>query len=141
MKVSGSGPTTGPAGPSPKAKAASGFSVGSSAAAPEAQATTRVAGPASVGSLDALIALQGAEDAPSRRRRAVRRAGQLLDLMDEVKVALLEGGSGQAALERLQRTVREAGVEVDDQKLKELLDQIETRAAVELAKREVRSAG
>ncbi len=39
-------------------------------------------------------------------------------------------------LERLGRAVREARADVDDQGLTDLLDQIETRAAVELAKRE-----
>ena len=136
MKVSGSGSTTGPSGPTAKARSEGGFSVGKPGAAQEAPAMARASGVSSVASVDALLALQAAEDAPARRRRAIGRASRLLDLMDEVKLALVSGETGAASLERLGRAVREARADVDDQGLTDLLNQIETRAAVELAKRE-----
>jgi hypothetical protein len=64
----------------------------------------------------------------------VRRAGQILDVLDDVKLSLLEGGVAPGTLERLVNAVRLERGEADDPKLRELLDEIETRAAVELAK-------
>ena len=100
----------------------------------------RAAGPTGVGSLDALIALQEVGGPLERRRRAVRRAGAILDVLDEVKLALLEGGLPPAALERLMLAVRQERGEADEPRLRDLLDEIETRAVVELAKLEMARA-
>lgn len=81
-----------------------------------------------------MLALQAAGDALERKRRAVRRGRDLLDHLDQVKVALL---SGRVPVERLMliRAVlasrRDLG---DDPALEELLAQIDLRAEVELAK-------
>ena len=64
------------------------------------------------------------------------RAGRILDVLDEVKLALLDGGLSADHLERLRRAVREQRDGVDDPELSGLLDEIETRAAVEMAKLE-----
>ena len=139
MKVTGpSAPTTSPAGRA--SRTAGGFALpqagGASAAAPAASA-----GPASgVAGVSALMALQGVESATERRRRAIRRGGGLLDRLDELKVAMLGGEAGQGALERLGRAVREDRPEDADPGLKALLDQIDLRAAVELAKAGMRAA-
>jgi hypothetical protein len=84
--------------------------------------------------------LQGAPDPTERRRRAVKRAGRLLDMLDEVKLAMLDGRGSGLALDRLRGAVREARDRVDDSRLAGLLDEIETRAAVELAKQDVARA-
>jgi hypothetical protein len=60
----------------------------------------------------------------------------MLDVLDEVKLALLDGRDSGPALERLRGAMREAREGIGDAGLQGLLDQIETRAAVELAKRE-----
>ncbi|MEJ0065809.1 MAG: flagellar assembly protein FliX [Caulobacteraceae bacterium] len=49
---------------------------------------------------------------------------------------MLEGELNPAVLERLTRAVREQRSMTDDPTLEGLLDQVETRAAVELAKLE-----
>lgn len=90
-----------------------------------------------VGSLDALMALQGTPDPMERRRRAVKRAGALLDVLDGVKLSLLDGSGSTAALERLRGAVKEQRDATDDAGLESVLDEIETRAAVELAKQEM----
>ncbi len=106
------------------------------AAAPAAaRASLGVSG---VNSLDALIALQQVEEPLSRRKRAIARAGRLLDALDEVKLALLEESPSPAILQRLAAAVREERVGAEDAGLQGLLDQIETRAAVELAKMDQR---
>ena len=137
MKVTGpSAPTT--STPSRAARSTGGFSLGSTAgasapmAAPAASTTTNVAG------LSALMALQGVETATERRRRAIRRGGGLLDRLDELKIALLSGEASEGALERLGRDLREARTDDDEPGLTDLLNQIDLRVAVELAKAEVR---
>ena len=51
-------------------------------------------------------------------------------------MALLGGELSQAQLDRLSRAVREQRSATEDPKLEAVLDEIETRAAVELAKLE-----
>ena len=84
--------------------------------------------------LSALLALQGIEDPLQRRRRAVGRAGKILDLLDELKLGLIDGEASSGTLDRLVIAVREERASTEDLMLDAVLDQIETRAAVELAK-------
>jgi hypothetical protein len=102
-------------------------------------ASARVGAPAGVTSLDALLALQEMDGPLERRRRSVRRAGRILDELDGVKLALL-GDAERApdALARLSRAVADQRSETDDDGLEQVLNEIEVRAAVELAKREPR---
>jgi hypothetical protein len=81
-------------------------------------------------------AAPGSDSSRPRPRRAVGRAGRLLDLLDGIKIALLEGRIGGDALIRLQGAIREQRSVTDDPRLEALLDEIETRAAVEAAKLE-----
>ena len=78
-------------------RAAGGFSLGEAAqtrgAAPAAMASP--AGP--VAGLDALIALQAMGGPLERRRRAVGRAGRILDVLDAVKIALPVEPTNRAA--------------------------------------------
>lgn len=87
--------------------------------------------------VDALLALQEVGSPLERRRRSVRRAGRLLDELEGLKVALLGGDLGLTDLDRLTRAAREQREVTDDPKLESVLDEIETRAQVEIAKLEV----
>ena len=137
MKVTGpSGPSASP-GARP-AKASGGFSVPSSGAAAPSGAAASAAAVSGVAGVSALMALQGVEDATERRRRAIRRGGGLLDRLDELKLALLAGEAGDSALERLSRGLREERPIDADPGLNSLLAQIDLRAAVELAKADLR---
>ncbi|MEQ7155891.1 flagellar assembly protein FliX [Brevundimonas aurifodinae] len=137
MKVTGPyGP--GPATPGRPARASGGFAVGQ-ASATGGTAPAQSAAPASgVSDVSSLMALQGVESATERRRRAIRRGGGLLDRLEELKLALLSGETGEASLERLSRSLREERPEDADPVLTGVLEQIDLRAAVELAKAEVR---
>jgi hypothetical protein len=84
------------------------------------------------------MALQGVEDVMERRRRAVRRGSGILDRLEELKLALLSGEAGDGSLENLARTLREERPQDADAGLNGLLDQIDLRAAVELAKADLR---
>lgn len=137
MKVSGpSGPSSAQA--SRPARSGGGFAVPTAGSAASASATTSAAAPSAVANVSALMALQGVEDATERRRRAIRRGGGLLDRLEELKLALLEGQAGEGALERLVRTLREERPVDADPDLNSLLEQIDLRAAVELAKADLR---
>jgi hypothetical protein len=139
MKVTGpTGLTSASAGASSKPGAvAPGFTLDATSAATSPAATARAAGASAVASTDALLALQEVEGPLERRRRAVKRGGRLLDALDTLKVALLGDGSSTTALQGLARAVRESRADAGDPALEGVLDEIETRAAVELAKAEM----
>lgn len=137
MKVTGpaaSGPVTSRTAP----RANGGFALSSSGPSSQASATTAGGGVSSVGALSALMAMQGVDDPLERRRRAVRRGSSLLDRLDELKLALLSDQTGDGALTGLRRVLAESRPDDDDAPLTQLLDQIDLRAAVELAKADVR---
>ncbi|WP_339872160.1 flagellar assembly protein FliX [uncultured Brevundimonas sp.] len=135
---------TGPSGPSSASSSArpsrsgGGFALPASGAAAPAGAAAASGGVSGVAGVSALMALQGVEDVTERRRRAIRRGNGLLDRLEEVKLALLSGEPGEGALERLARGLREERTLDGDADLDGLLDQIDLRAAVELAKADLR---
>ena len=88
----------------------------------------------SVQSVDAILALQGVEDFTHARKRATDRAFDVLDMLDELKIALLEGGLPRAKLVALMDLLKTRRDATNDARLEAALDEVETRAAVELAK-------
>lgn len=92
----------------------------------------------SLAAVDALLALQetpASGDALSGgARRAVVKAEQMLDILDDIKVALLAGQVSQGKLDQLVRVLDAQKGRLVEPKLAELLGQIELRAYVELAK-------
>lgn len=99
---------------------------------------TRPTGLAPAGPLTALssvLAVQAAPSGAAERERAVRRGLRLLDELDELHAALLEDRPATAAIGRLSALLGDARPAIDDPELQAALDQIELRAAVELAKR------
>jgi class II flagellar assembly regulator FliX len=87
-----------------------------------------------LGGIDALIALQGVEDPVERRRRAVRHGSRALDALDELKLGLLGGSLDQAMLLRLKAVAADLKDGSGDEKLDQVLGEIDLRVAVELAK-------
>jgi hypothetical protein len=87
-----------------------------------------------IGGIDALIALQGIEDPVERRRRAVKHGRRALDALDELKLGLLSGALEPAALLRLKAAAADLKDGSGDEKLDQVLSEIELRVAVELAK-------
>jgi hypothetical protein len=139
MKVSGpSGPSgAGGARSARSAGAAPGFEPVMTPTAAGASGVTAAGGVARLSSLDALMALQEVGGPLERRRRAVGRASKILEALEDLKLDLLDDRLSPAVLESLTRSVREQRAMTDDPRLESLLDEIETRAAVELAKLEV----
>lgn len=89
-----------------------------------------------MGSMDALLALQGIEegDETLRRRRSIRRAETILDRLEMLKVRLLTGGISASTLRDIVTGLQADRESIADQKLAGLLDEIDLRARVELAK-------
>ncbi|RYF92488.1 MAG: flagellar assembly protein FliX [Caulobacteraceae bacterium] len=136
MKVGRSSGTTGAGGPSGARAPAGGsaFNLPAAGAAGSAAPAARAAGVTGVASLDALLALQQADGPLERRRKAVGRAGRILDVLDDLKLAVIDGEVSGAHLERLMRAVRDQRENTENPGLEGVLDEIEMRASVELAK-------
>lgn len=138
MKVTGPS-SAGSVGGARAARPATGqgaFSVPTAGAAGAVGSVSRAGGMSGVGGIEALLALQDVGGPLERRKRAVGRAGRILDVLDDIKLALIDGDLSPASLDRLVRAVREERQNTDDGRLEGLLDDIETRAAVEIAKLE-----
>ena len=85
-------------------------------------------------SISTLLSLQEVGDPLNGRRRAIKRAEDLLDKLDELRHGLLTGAFSPAKLDDLLVVVRQQQANITDPKLREILSDIEVRAAVELAK-------
>lgn len=110
----------------------SGFSVGGAA---ETHAQI-VAGPGPIAAMDSILALQDMGDATDGRSKGLAHGEQLLDILDSVRDGLLAGGIPRATLNKLAVAVTRRHDSFADPKLQDVLDQIELRAHVELAKLE-----
>jgi hypothetical protein len=111
-----------------------GFALDAGAAATRPTSSAPVA---AASSLDALLALQAVEDPLFAKKKAIRRGHALLDTLDEIKADLLVGRVNEGRLTQLQALLGQAR-EQSDAGLDSLLDDIELRVAVELAKFERR---
>lgn len=101
-----------------------------------ATSVSRAVPAASLSNIGALLALQGEDDVQERRRRATRRSNSLLDQLDGIRLAILGDGVSREQVASLANTLREYRDQVDDPGLNAILDDVELRAEVELAKLE-----
>ena len=83
--------------------------------------------------IEALLALQAADDPLLGRRKAVRRGRALLDTLEEVRADLLTGRVSEGRLNQLLALIAQAR-ERTLPALDALMDEIELRARAELAK-------
>lgn len=96
-----------------------------------------VAAASSVGGVEALLAAQVVGDAlqdEGRKRRAVARGNDILDKLEDLRADLLAGGVSKQKLIALAQELRERRDAGLDDELNAILDEIELRAEVELAK-------
>ena len=112
------------------------FSLSASGSAQKPAAAAQAASASGLFGMDALLALQGEEDVlTGRRRRQVKRSHDILDALDDLRVSVLSGEIDDEALLRLQTNIAASREEIEDDRLQGVLNEIETRAFVELAKR------
>lgn len=132
MRVNGLAGTSAAGTPSAARRAGGGsFSISDDNAT---KSPTQTAGLRAVASVDALIALQAVEDSTERRKRAVQRGRHALDVLDGLKLGLLDGDLDPSAIGRLKSTVDGLRQSSGDHGLDAVLAEIELRVEVELAK-------
>lgn len=96
--------------------------------------TRSAAPPRAAGGIDALLAMQGVEDATERRRRSVTRGRNALDVLDDLKIGLLAGSFDASTVARLRGAAADLKSTSGDPGLDQVLSEIELRVEVELAK-------
>lgn len=102
----------------------------------DAKTAAALTGTGPIAAVDTILALQGIEDSSDSRTRSVQHGEQLLKLLDEVRDGLLAGGIPRATLNRLALAIAKRRESFADPKLQTVLDEIDLRARVELAKLE-----
>jgi hypothetical protein len=123
--------------PTRRKEATSGAAPGAFAA--ELHQSSRPQGTTGAGhveTLEALLAVQEVPDATQSGGGAQRHAEDLLDRLEEVRNALLVGALPRQKLDELARLVRLRRERVLDARLASILEEIELRCRVELAKLE-----
>jgi hypothetical protein len=132
MKISGTGPVQTPA---IRRRDQTSRSSGTFAGQLTGDSAAREAtAPAEVADVGSLLSLQEVADPLAGRRQAIRRGTDLLDRLDELRHGLLVGAFPAEKLDQLLILVRRQQNSVADPRLREILADIEIRAAVELAK-------
>ena len=139
MKVQGPGQTQGPSKTKKKGKATQSDSSfedfvasGPSAPAPAAKAQ-------SIAKVDALLAVQAAEDptAGAARKRVRQRGNTILDELDKLRMAMLGGNMTVGHMIDIADVVASHRENISDPALTAIMDEIDLRAQVELAKMRV----
>ncbi len=100
----------------------------------DTRSTASVSGQSPIASVDALIALQEMSSSTTGRARAARRGKDMLDLLDDVRDGLLAGHVSRDTLQRLVHLVGAKREDFVDPGLSSVMDEIDLRARVELAK-------
>lgn len=142
MKVEGPGKSQ-KTSKSSKAKKTSGASgaefaklIEDAAGTAETGAAAAAAGVSQVQRVDALLTIQEGEsgDTPQSRRRAMLRAESILNQLDRLRVGILTGEITRQTLTELSRLAASHRDRIMDPRLAEILDEIDLRAQIELAK-------
>ena len=109
---------------------------GAPACARGAEPAAGVVSGGGVAGIEAVLALQAADDATQGRSRGLlmARGDRILDRLEDLQMALLTGSISKDKVVELAQTLREQRPQSDDPELDSLLDEIELRAEVELAK-------
>src|ERR1700759_3791032 len=108
------------------------FSLPDAASASETRPTVT---PKAAAGIDTLLALQGIEEDPvERRKRSVQRGRRALDVLDDLKIALLSGKFDPATVGRLRHAAPNPKSSAGHPGLDAGLSEIELRVEVELAK-------
>jgi hypothetical protein len=132
MRIYGpNGTTHGVPSTSARRSGSSAFALPDTVSAPE---TRSAAAPKACGNIDALLAMQGIEDAVERRKRSVQRGRGALDVLDDLKIGLLSGNFDASTVNRLRDAAASLKMASGDPGLDAVLSEIELRVEVELAK-------
>lgn len=139
MKVTGPGQTQAPSKTKKKDKAQDSDSSFGDFVAGQSQQAAPAKASQSIAQVDALLAVQGAED-PSHgaaRKRMRHRANTLLNELDKIRMAMLGGSLTVGHMINIADVVAQHRENITDPKLTAIMDEIDLRAHVELAKMRV----
>jgi len=102
----------------------------------ESMETVSAGGIGGVSSVSSIIAVQEVPDSMDERSKGLMIAygDDLLDRLEELRLGLLLGSIPKENLADLAHRMREKKQHVDDPALKDIIDEIELRAEVEIAK-------
>ncbi len=104
----------------------------------EGPASTHAASKASATSplapVNALLSLQEVPDSTQSRSKGLKRAEEMLDILEEIRKGILLGSIPASNLRGLADLARNQRSKTEDQRLNGVLEEIELRAEVELAK-------
>ncbi|MFC3229446.1 flagellar assembly protein FliX [Marinibaculum pumilum] len=134
MKIEGPGPLRPSSNRPSKGSSKSGSSSFADSLGGTGKGAQSVAGGAPITQVDALLSLQEVPDSLERRKRHVKRGFDLLERLEVIRDALLTGQLPLNRLDDLATALRKQREAVDDPRLKEIIEEIELRCAVELAK-------
>lgn len=89
-----------------------------------------------VGGVESLLSVQEMPDAASGRSRGLlkRYGDDVLDKLEELRLGILTGSIPKEKLSGLAQAMRQRRQKSDDPRLNEIIDEIELRAEVEIAK-------
>lgn len=106
------------------------------AAAGEAEGPHGVDAAGPVGAVDSILAVQEVPNATDGRSKGIllQYGDDLLGRLDEIRIAILSGSISKDKLADLAQTLRQKRQLSDDPMLNEIIDEIELRAEVEVAK-------
>jgi hypothetical protein len=88
----------------------------------------------SLGLVTGVVGLQEVDDALLKSSKGKRRAESILDQLENIRLELLAGTLSRDMLLKLVQMVKSRRERIVDQRLNQILDEIDLRAQVELAK-------
>jgi hypothetical protein len=106
----------------------------------ETTSTPQLSDVASTSSVSNMLALQEISEAEVERKRLIQKGKNILDVLENLRHQLLIGEVPLSTLQSLGRQLSVQRQSISDPHLLALLDDIELRAAVELAKLEMAAA-
>ncbi len=95
-----------------------------------------VSGPGPIAAVETILTLQSMDDSTDGRSKGLTHGEDLLDMLDQVRDGLLAGAIPRTTLNRLASAVTRRQESFADPQLQNVLDEIDLRARVELAKLE-----
>lgn len=87
-----------------------------------------------------MLSLQEVSDDEVTTKKAVKQGHVTLDILEEFRLGLLTGTLSESSIIQLEKLVSSQRLKTNSAKLNAILDDIELRAAVELAKIEMAKA-
>ncbi|HOO82282.1 MAG TPA: flagellar assembly protein FliX [Alphaproteobacteria bacterium] len=139
MKVQGPGGAKGPSKTGKSGKTSKSDASFGDFIAKDTPAAATTQNTQSIAQVDALLAIQGAEDPTqgAARKRARKRSGVILDELEKIRMAMLGGTLTVGHMIDIADVVASHREKIMDPALTDIMDEIDLRAQVELAKMRV----